>query len=108
MLGPKSAEARAMVSYTDHSQSFFVVCEYFELFEIARFPIALVCFPNHVGRLERPTQASFVREAHPDIRYAFLENIFDPIQNLSPNAGILFGGHALSWIRLHGHFALGH
>ena len=38
-----------MVSYTDHSQSFFVVCEYFELFENRHYghhtfaDIALAC-----------------------------------------------------------------
>jgi hypothetical protein len=28
-----------------------------------------------------------------------LKNVFGPIHSLAPNAGILFGGHALQWIR---------
>jgi hypothetical protein len=71
----------------------FGLCEYFELSEVTRFPVAQICFVNHRGRTDLPAELGFVHKPNPYIKNAFLELVIDPIHDLAMHTGVLFAVH---------------
>jgi len=67
----------------------FILHEYFELPEIARFPVAQIGFLDHGGSDNPPTQFGPVCESDADIENAFLECMVSPMHDLAMDTWVL-------------------
>jgi hypothetical protein len=84
----------------------FVLNVYGQLLEVPRFPFTEVCFQDHMGSLEYPTELGLVGKPDTHVEHSFFKDVLDPIDDLSSDARILFACSLKA--RLSGRFAFGH